>query len=304
MITVKIKNLTIYFLIIILGFLYLTNVENVSKSIINGLDFCANSLIPSLFPNLIISGLINDGTRVFVGLATSKKTILGNCRIYKIPIFTGMMCGYIVGPKAICSIYDDFEGKRKDFSLAIALSSNAGIGFVIGYVGVKIWSDIYFGIFLYLCQIMCGFLVFFILKSNDIALEIPNVQINKNSSKNIIPKVIISTFNSLCLICSFYIFFSFLTELISNSFNLNTNTLILLSAILDFSTGVFKAFSHSNKVISMFLTGFSIGFAGVSVHLQTFFVCEKYPLDKLRFFFFKLLQGIFCGTITLIYAVF
>ncbi len=303
MITVKIKKIIIYFLLFFIIILYLANVENVSKSVFNSLKFCVYTLIPSLFPNLLISGLINDGTRGFNHFNYDKKSILGNCKIYKIPILTGMLCGFIVGPKAICSIYDNFEGDKNDFTISVALSSNAGIGFVLGCIGTKIWNDLYFGVFLYLCQILSAYLVFLFFKSKASSKlnKMKSVHYVKNG--NIISNAIISAFNSLCIICSFYIFFGLVTQIFSNVFNFNANTVIILSTIFDFSSGVFKVFSLSNQLVAMFLTGFTLGFAGISVHLQTFFVCEKYPLNKVKFFFFKLLQGLLCGIMSLLYAI-
>ena len=141
--------------------LFFANVENVCTSILSSLEFCAKSVIPSLFPYMVISSLIVY-TACFDGLFSKLPdrlfNILGVCKKYCVPIITGNLCGFVTGAKCICDIYEKSQSDESEFSDSVILSSNAGIGFVVGYVGSKLWGDMRFGIFIYSVQIISAFL--------------------------------------------------------------------------------------------------------------------------------------------------
>lgn len=304
MITKIIKNTSIILLAILGVYLYFTNVEYVSSLVLNSAKFSLNYLFPTLFPNLILAGIITGSIRVDAYKSYERKTFLGNCKIYSVPIIVGMISGFILGPKAICSIYNDSKGDERDFSLAIALSSNAGIGFVVGCVGIKIWKDVIYGFVLYFGQIIAALLVFYLLKSKNETKRFSSTALSKNNASNVISKAIINAFNSVCIICAFYVFFNSLIELLVHSFSLNVILNASISSIFDFSGAVFKFHSLNQKHIARFLTGFTVGFAGISIHLQTFLVCDGYPLKKFLFSFYKLFQGVLCGFISLLYDLY
>lgn len=303
MITKKIKNICIILISVVVMILYSTNVKYSTEIIINSVNFCINSLVTSLFPNLILAGIITGGISFEQQNAKNKRNILGNCKIYTIPILTGMLSGFISGPRAICSIYDKYKGDERDFTLAVSLSSNAGIGFVIACVGVRIWEDVSYGIVLYFSQIFSALLVYYFLKSQN-KKDVCCYSFVEQKRKNILSSSIINAFNSICIICSFYIFFNFILELFRYTFNLNMVFNGVICSFFDFAGSVFKLSKFSNKYLAKFLTGFAVAFAGISVHLQTFFVCDGYPLKKYLFVFFKFLQGLICAFISLIYEIF
>lgn len=303
MITKKLKNITIISISLIIIILYSTNVEYSTKIILESVDFCLKSLFTSLFPTLILAGLITGAISIDKIKYIDKKSILGACKIYTIPILTGMLSGFITGPRAICSIYDVYKGDKRDFTLAVALSSNAGIGFVIVCVGIRIWHDVSYGIILYFSQIISAFLIFLFFKSRNKKAICYSALMEKKTS-NILSNSIISAFNSICIISSFYIFFNFLFGLLQHAFNLNVVFNGVLSSFFDFAGSVFKLYNFPNKYLAKFLTGFTVAFAGISVHLQTFLICEGHPLKKTLFILFKFLQGILCGFLSLIYELF
>ena len=138
--------------------LFLTNVKYVSLAVVNGLKFCGNKLIPSLYPFMVLSSIMLYTIRVDGDYKISKN-ILDNCKIYTNEIIIGCICGFVIGAKGICGKYKA-NYSENDFNRAILLSSNAGIGFVIGCVGCTIFNDIFYGVYLYAMQILSGYILF------------------------------------------------------------------------------------------------------------------------------------------------
>jgi len=308
-ITEKINKILGIIYVFLLLFLYLANVENINKSVFEALNFCYKSLIPSLFPTLILSSIILCIIRacgIFEGRKNVKKLILDNCKIYTAQIITGMLCGFVVGPRSICELQKENDINERHFSMAVALSSNAGVGFVIGYVGMKIWNDIILGIVLYSAQILSAVILYFLFNSKDMSASLLKPSMlskNKQNVFSVISDSVTGALSSMLLICSFNIFSSIVIGLISANVPMNNIGEVLSLTLIDFSSAISKTSLLPNKHLSLFFTGFSIGFAGFSVHLQTFSVCEMQKLNKKLYLSFKLLQGLFCGALTMLFAM-
>ena len=282
---------------------YLANVKNVSKSVIESLTSCCNTIIPALFPTLIISNILLGINKKLKGETSGIFKILGNCKIYAMHIITGMLCGYIVGPKAICEDYKTNRTEESVLTLSAFLSSNAGISFVVGTVGISIGSSLNYGIYLYFSQVISAFIVFFLFRPKN---KTYYKEVNLENTKNlfiIILEAVMSAINSILIICSFSIFVNAFVSIIMMNLKLNGVYEACILSIMDFSTAVFKIITLKSKLLKLFLTGFTVGFAGISVHLQTFVVCKGFPLNKLKFVIMKLLQGLICGIFLSLYAL-
>ncbi len=280
---------------IIILFIYLTNVKNISKSVLDSLRKCYNTVIPTLFPTLLISNLLIGINKSHDGKRGKIFDILGNCKIYSIHILTGMLCGFISGPKAICEDYQNKKTDEQTITNSVALSSNAGLGFIIGTVGITLYNDFKFGIYLYFSQIASALVTFLIFKRKARINYEESYTNEKINLSKIILKAVTSAIHSMLIICSFSILANAIISIITDNLNFNYIFEVFLFSFFDFSSAIFKIQGLNNEILKLFLIGFSIGFAGISVHLQTFSVCEGCPLNKFKFFIFKLIQAILCG---------
>lgn len=282
-------------------FLFLTNVKYISSSVIDGLTFCGIKLIPSLFPFMVLSSIMLYCIR-FDGNFKLSKHILDNCKIYTNEIIIGCICGFVIGAKGICKKYKQHYGEN-DFNRAIFLSSNAGVGFVIGCVGCSIFNDIFYGIYLYVMQILSGYVLFKI--SYKATKNIDDFDCDF-IDKNLIDATVISIKNStdtIITICGFSVFFSIVLDLLIKLFNVkNANILSLITVFLDFSKGIFSVVKISNFDLLTFISGFCIGFGGLSVFIQICSICEGYPFNKTKFFILKFSQGIILGILSILYS--
>lgn len=284
--------------------LFLVNVKNISLSVIESLNFCYSKLIPSLYPFYVLSTMILYTTSYY-GNNKVINIILDNCKIYANEILIGCICGFVVGAKGICKKFRN-EYNEKDFNRAIFLSSNAGIGFVVGCIGGLLYNDILFGIYLYSIQIFSGFILFKFNREKDKLDDISQVDLPKYNILDIIVKAIKTSSKTILTICGFSIFFSTVYELIILIFKLKNNSFLctIVQIILDFSKGTFQIFQLHNYELKSFLIGFCVGFGGICTYMQICSECESFPFEKFKFLVLKIIQGGMCGTFSLIYFKF
>ena len=303
----KPKKFLYFITIIIIYILFFTNAKIISFTIKNTINFCIDSVITTLFPIMVISNFL---TQIF---STGKIDLpeyisnFGICRKYFIPILFGTISGFVTGAKNVCKIYDKNCDDPVSFSNAIILSSNAGVGLVISYVGIILCKNIIVGLIIYLMQILiCLILGRFVLGK---AKDFNNNDMNNNykSIVSCFTDSITSSAFSVINICSFTLFFSTIISLLLNYLPDNINLIYtsIITIFLEFSQGIFICMQLSNISLSGFFIGFSIGFGGICVMLQIFSVCDRYPLNKKMYFIFKLLHGILLGlTTSLIFILF
>ena len=299
----KLKNIASILIIITIVCAFFTNAEILNDSVIQSLNFCYYTIIPSLFPYMIISSLFSRSYHINQALSAIFKkifSVLGICRIYTSQIILGNLCGFINGPKSICEHYNT-KTSNYDFNKAITLSSNAGLSFVVFIVGIKLWQNIYFGIVLYFFQVIVSFLINFSRNSKS---KFVSVEFKNQDPYQIFSSSITSSAKTIFNICAFTIFSSLLVNILTSILNIKNSSCIyvLLSSFVDITQGVKSSLSLQNNFLCAFFTGFSVGFGGLSVAFQTFSICAKFKVIYKKFILMKFIQGIICGLFASIFA--
>ena len=293
-----------------MGIAFFTNVENTFEFVKIGLQFSFGSLIPSIFFPMIFFSFILY-TKAFEGvferLPNKAVSFLGICRKYFLYVLLSSMCGFLTGPKLICEDYDKNGGDDDEFSNAIILSSNAGLGFLISFLGNKIWGNIWFGIYLFLIQILTSLLLgklLFLKKNSSENFNNQSLNSDKISIQNSLVKAISSTSYTMISVCGFVTFFTVICEILATNLRFEKGSFLysLIYVICEFSKGTSLALSVDNLFLASFLTGFCIGFGGICVHFQTFAICENHPLNKKMFVLFKICHGLICGFLSFLFV--
>ena len=75
----------------------------------------------------------------------------------------------------------------------------------------------------------------------------------------------------------------------------------VFSAALEISSGAYSTVSCESNLIGAFLVGFTVGFGGICMCLQTFTAVSS-RLNKKKFVLKKLAQGVLCGLLSVLYA--
>lgn len=230
--------------------------------------------------------------------------ILGICKTLTSPILLGNLAGFVTGPKLICEI-SSYNSDKNEFSKAIILSANAGIGFVISFVGTMLWNDIYFGIFLYVTQFLTSVLVSKIIFLGHHTNINQKYKIKNSTFFSSFSKSVSSSTKSIILVCAYTILFSAIITLVFRLTKINQSSIlgVIISSFCDVSLGTKASLGLNATEASAFFTGFSVGFGGLCVMFQIFAICDGYPLSKLKFIISKALQGIICGIFSTIYSL-
>lgn len=288
-------------------FVFFTNVENVKKSVLEALIICFENFIPTIFPFMIISLFflyLSGFSAHNLGVASRIFDILGICKRYVFHIFIGSLCGFVTGAKAICEDYAENDVEKEDFSNSVILSSNAGIGFVVGFIGVKLWGSFYYGIFLFAVQIIVALILNMLILRHSKGEEKFDSSASEKTVFDSLTTAISTSGFSIITICAFVVFFSTLINVTASFFGISKSSPLFsfIFILIEFCQGSVYAVSYDAILVCAFFTGFVIGFGGICVHFQIFSVCSGFPLKKMQFFTFKLLQGIICGIISLGYV--
>ncbi len=245
---------------------------------------------------MVLSSIVCK-TNLLVAIIPNKiATILGKCKNSFQIIIVSWLSGYVIGPKLLCEEHNDSE--VTDF---VFLASNAGIGFVISYIGIVLWQSISFGLYLYFIQIFSSLLIFKLLGSSQKI----NIRIKKSSLSNNISDSVRDSTKTVLEMCGFTVMVTVLKELVSNIIGIKKNGFFstFLAIISEVSTGVYSATFFKGDFCGFFV-GFSLGFGGICMFLQTFSVCKDVNISKFRFISLKFVQGLICGILSMIYVQF
>ena len=293
MITSKIKNIIITSLTLLSFISIFKNSKSLSLVIINTLVFCANKLIPSIFPFMVFSGIfMKIGTSV-----SGKDGIQANTQkglLLKVTMFS-WISGFLVGPKHISGCTNN-----KDITSIAVLCSNAGIGFVIYYVGIVLWGSLIYGTFLYIIQIVTSLFIYWVSNNIKLSEEIRN---KKTTIYEAVTDSIQQATSCMLHVCGFTVFFSACKHLLCSLLDIKNSSFLytIISSILEISDGTLSSVSQENSLVCAFFTGFAVGFGGVSMLIQTFYICENNIIYKWSFVIKKLIQGLICGLFSFLF---
>lgn len=277
----------------------------IRNSAYSGMILCAKTIVPTLFPFMILSDLLlalspNTGTGFFSKACEKAFGIGAACTV---AIVCGMICGFPIGAVCTKALYDSGTIDKKDAESLLATATVPSFAFVISGIGEGMLGNVRVGVYLWLSCVFAAITVGIIFKSRE--KKIPIVRKIKKEPFNMTSSIKKS---GACAvgISSFIIFFSVilgvLNELIGNEY-----VMIALSAILEISNAgnaviLSEAIPFCAKIP---ILGFALGFSGFSVMMQVMGVVSDSEIGCKTYFLRKLVQGIICSSFaTLLILVF
>lgn len=280
-----------------------------------GLAFCANILIPSLFPFMVLSSFV-----VKSGLASRLSVVLGPVTkaLFRLPgctgatILIGMVGGYPCGARGIKALIERGEITPRQGERMLSFSVGAGPAFVISVVGAGLLGSGTAGVILFASQAAASILIGILsgwLSRDDIAAvpsrskEEPPVEI----SNALVDSTADSTTGMLGM-CAFVVLFSAVLTMIKDSglSNLITQGLMmlgvsqsaansLLSILLEVTGGCTEAAKNG---ASPALISFALGWAGACVHFQIAASLNGIRFSRIKFTLFRFLHGIIAALLS------
>ncbi|MBR6677032.1 MAG: hypothetical protein IKL24_06855 [Clostridia bacterium] len=273
--------------------------EKASALCIDALRVCALSVVPALFPYMIISRML-----VSSGAFAVPKRLFWPVRILGLPpscgaaVLMGALCGFPVGAATAVEMYKKGELSKTQTEVLISACNNTGPSFVISVIGVSFFKSAAFGRWLYFSQLAASLVSAVIV--NRLLFPFKRENEPKASVKIVVPDVfsavqgsVLSTLTVCGFIVFFYVISGFTVPLIKSFSPLLSG---VFAAILEFSGGAGAA-ALEGGVRGRFLCGLAVGFSGLSVFCQTASFTQKEEISLKRCFCTKIIQGIITGSL-------
>ena len=133
-----------------------------ARAAARSLEICATRLIPSLFLFIALTGTITS-TRIadFIGRLFCRPFVW----LFGIPpagvcaFILGSVGGFPIGAVTAKRLYDDRLLTRDEAARLIAFSSNAGMAFCVGGIGVSLYGSAAVGWQIYLCSLISAVII-------------------------------------------------------------------------------------------------------------------------------------------------
>ncbi|MDR1240841.1 MAG: hypothetical protein LBK29_03115 [Oscillospiraceae bacterium] len=296
------KNLFLALITILAILVIILFPEASSAGALSGMHFCADMLIPAVFPFVFLSSwIVNSGLAKKLNKLCSKICSL----MFFLPgsaaavIVMGLIGGYPAGAKGIGDLFenkliDKNEAQRMSFFLF-----GAGPAFIINIIGIKFLKNEPFAYQILLAQTLSSILIGIFLgiysrtqkqtnfKNLNKKIKLPNYEKQENMELTIseaITKSCESTAVVVINMCALVVLFSIIISFI-NKLNFENNCQAFVGAILEVTQGcaAISKIGGTPALISVF-----IAFGGFCVHCQILSILKKIKISYFKFLLARL----------------
>ncbi len=242
-----------------------------------GLALCSRSVIPALFPFLLLIPLLLPYLPSYGGRALSAYVL-------------SFLGGYPSGVSGVLTLYQTGKLRKHQAERLLGLCNNSGPGFFLTVIGVGLFRDIRAGYILFAVHVMASLTIMATEKPMDTGL----CQIRKEDKGKIsFPQAFQDALSKACsntlLICgtvvAFSVLLSFLKMLLPPKW-------YPLAGLLELCNGI--SVLQDNE-LSFVLCAVYMGWGGLCVHLQAMSLWEKAGIRPIHYWCNKLLHGLLSG---------
>ena len=290
-------------LCIFLSFIMILLGEYIKEGVYDGLSFSIKVIVPTLFPFFILSDIWaacfsakNDGilSRSFERLFN-----INGCGIRA--MLCGLVCGFPLGVKAASELYIEKKITKDEFERLSGFVNNPSAAFIISGVGAGMLSDYRSGILLYCSVILSSVSVGIIFRGRK--RECKNCNVNIRQNFNLVNSIKNAAMTSIN-VASYITFFSGILCIVEHFYK-NPAGQALISSILEVgnATRLISSFPDFELPTKLALIGFSLGFSGMSVHMQAMSFYDRKSIPK-KYLLMKTLQGLLSALVSFIFALF
>ncbi len=286
--------------------------EKVMESGRSALAVCAESIIPSLFPFMIFSGIIVSlGGAEILGKISSRAFgkmfgLSGNCAL---PVVIGFISGYPVAAASTAELVCMGKISKEEGERLLAFCNNAGPMFILGSVSQMLGVGKESGVILWLSQVITAVFVGILMGRNFSEKYTKPVlsdkQINGDSPVEAVKKSV----GSILLVCGFVVAFAVVIAVVECAGASKVLGILprekqgvaecIFKGLLETTSGCKQAGGlvlplwQSLPVVSMI-----IGWSGVSVHLQVAAVIGQSGMSMKYYYLGKILQTAIAPMVT------
>lgn len=230
-----------------------------------GLILCIRSVIPSLLPFFLLSGILTGGLS---GLQTTFLRPL--CKALGIPqgseslFLIGMLGGYPTGAQAVSTACREGVISREDARRMLGFCSNAGPSFVFGFAGSCFTSPA-------AIWVIWGILILSATATGCLLPGKSTTVIRPSARKTSLADALDSSVKAMSRVCAWVIVFRVILAFCNRWFLWMTELpfLILFNGILELTNGCAGLPYLENEGLRLILCTGMLSFGGICVMLQT-----------------------------------
>jgi sporulation integral membrane protein YlbJ len=321
------KNLLLTIIFSLLIIYIILNPKSCISFTISGAKLFFYSVFPSLFPFLVIVNLIFSFGGVEIYSKFLGKILCTPLRLPKecsVVLLASLFCGYPLGSRYACELYERNIIDKSTLERLLNIATNGSPLFIIGTVGTAMLHNVFLGYILLISNALSCIIMGLILPAKKISKyssysnsSVAATQVKENPNFGVALKNALEDGTKTCLsIGSFVVIFSVIINIIKSSGIYHTaleslcNFGIINHNILD---GLFLGFieitngcsivatSTLSLNIKILICSFLIGFSGLSITFQVYSFVYKYKVSMKKYLSLKIIQGIICTLITLLF---
>ncbi len=281
---------------------------DLGEGIRKGLFVCSYSVIPSLFPFMVLSVFVCKSSAA--GFFASVFRPLTS--FFKIPsscgsvLFASAIGGYPTGAKCIDDLVSEGVLDRKTASFMLCYCVNAGPAFLISTIGITVFGSAKIGFLIFAAHLLSSAVIAFFVSRflhKPLEKEVFPAPVQKSNSSCLVESVI-SAAESCFNMCAFIVLFSGVLELLQsgNFFHSTTGSSLnkaFLYGFLEVVSGVLTS-GEIKGLAGIVIAGAISSFSGVSVILQVAAAVNKSKIPLLPFIFSRFFHaGITAGILWL-----
>lgn len=288
-------------------------VKDAQKAILyarDGINICFEMIVPTLFPFFICSGIL-----IYSGFCELLAKAFQFCMY---PLFRvspagsgafilGIISGYPLGAVTAGELYANSYLSKTEAERLLAFCNNSGPLFILGSVGIAVYSNMAYGIALYISHILAALTVGILFRfygRNRHTAPLTKMTSPERNVGEIFNISLQNGIKNIMTVCGAVLFFSVVSRLIIDTIPLNDTYNAVISGIFEFVTGTVKISTLTlNITQKLVLTAVIVGFAGISVHAQVMAVIARYNLSLLPYILGKLLHGLLAGFYMYLYLL-
>jgi sporulation integral membrane protein YlbJ len=288
----------------------------------NGLTICGNTVIPSLFPFLVLSGfIIKSGLADRIGRLLEPATR----HIFRLPgsaataLILGAVGGYPVGANAVSQLCKSGSLSKRDGERLLCFCINSSPAFIIGAVGAGLLGSANAGIILCVAHLTASLAIGLVMRvgAPKKTVYLPTVPQRRKADEGLTSAFVASvtgSIGSILTIAAFVVLFSSLNALLSSigftSFLAGLAGRLLPTPISDPSfysrvvTGILEvtngcaAAAGSTGMVSLILIAVMLGWSGLSVQFQVISMVKDSGISTRPFILTRLLHMVFSALFT------
>lgn len=294
---------SIFILLLALSVIFCIFSAALQESAFGALMLCATSVVPSLYPFMVISSILTQSAPFLFGSCSQKSKLLDLPASSLIAVILGCVCGFPLGVVTVAGLKRRGLLTSSQADRLAAVSNNTGPAFVTGVIGGTFWGSSRIGLQLYLIQLVSALILgtFFLIFTAQGTHDEP-----KRASPcrtvpgcNRLPVIFTEAVGQATLgilrVCGFVVFFAVLIDGVSIIFpHIPTFPLTVIACITEFTTGCSMAAAVGGATGAA-LCAFALGFSGVSVMAQSAAFAAEEGISLRMTFLFKLVQGLCCA---------